>query len=249
MKLFSMSTLQTETLKNDWFLKTLQDDWEINICEIEDAPPGEGDYLSDEWYHCIEKKIGMLVQAIKDNWDEIIIWADIDIQFFRPCTEMVLQSMHGNDIAFQMWHKNGADVNTGFMAIRCNERSLAFFEAVLEVPLEGRDFADQDVINDLLEGGVPPVRWTRFPREFFQVKLGPVPRNIALHHACATPKPFIKDGRKIGSMELKAKQLSSIRTFAEYSFLRRIVARVTTRLLRKIKRTGAALKNTRQFFR
>ena len=241
MKLFSISTRQTETLKNDWFLKTLQDDWELHIIELDEAPAGEGDYLSDAWHFCIQKKIDVLVEAIQDNWDDIILWADIDVQFFRPCTELVLRSMEGNDIAFQIWHRTLEDVNSGFMAIRCNERTLAFFEAVRERPFKGRDFADQDVINDLLEEGAPPVRWTRFPRQIYQVKLGPVPGDIALHHACATPKPYVRDGRRLTSMDLKVEQLQSVRTFAEYSPLQRTAVRVTGPLLRRIKRLGTAM--------
>jgi hypothetical protein len=73
--------------------------------------------------------------------------------------------MQGNDIVFQIWHKDRTDVNTRFMAIRCNEKSLAFFEAVLKVPFKGRDFADQDVINDLLKQGFPPVQQGLFQRD------------------------------------------------------------------------------------
>ncbi len=245
MKLYSISTGQTETLKNDWFLKTLQDEWDVHIMELGDTPGGDGDYQSDLWYFCIERKIGALVEAIRDNWGDIVLWADIDIQFFRPCTDLVLDCMQGHDLACQMWHENLGDVNTGFMAIRCNERSLAFFEAVRELPFEGRDFADQDVINDLLDGGEPPVRWTRFPRQIYQIKLGPMPGDIALHHACATPKPYVKDGRSVTSIDLKIEQLTSIRTLAEYSPLQRAAVRVTGPLLRRIKRLGAALGSVR----
>ncbi|NNF12087.1 MAG: hypothetical protein HKN72_02620 [Gemmatimonadetes bacterium] len=241
MKLFSISTRQTRTLKNDWFLKTLQDDWDVHIFELDDAPTGEGDYQSESWYFCIEKKIGILVQAIRDNWGDIILWADIDIQFFRPCTQLVLDHMQGHDLACQMWHRELGDVNTGFMAIRCNERSLAFFEAARETPFEGRAFADQDVINDLLDDGVPPIRWTRFPRQIYQIKLGRVPGDIALHHACGTPAPHVKDGRTVTSIDLKIEQLVSVRTLAEYSPLQRAAVRVTGPVVRRVKRLGAAL--------
>ena len=56
MKLFSICTPQTTTLRDEWFLKTLQDDWELNIVQLNDAPQGNGDYLSPEWHYCINKK-------------------------------------------------------------------------------------------------------------------------------------------------------------------------------------------------
>jgi len=129
------------------------------------------------------------------------------------------------------------------MAIRCNEKTLAFFKAVLKVPFEGRDFADQDVINDLLKQGFPPVQWGLFPRDIYQVMLGLVPRSIALHHACATPGPYYKNGRKINTMELKVEQLTLIRTFAEYSFLQRTAARLAALVKRMINTIITTMKN------
>lgn len=203
-------------LKDEWFLKTLQDDWELNLVYLQEAPKGDGDYLSEEWYYCIKSKIGILIEGIRNNWNDIIIWADIDIQFFRKCTGIIQRSIHNRDIVFQIWNKRKNEVNSGFMAIRCNERTLAFFEAVSKTSFEGRRFADQDVINDMLRQGSISLRWGFFPREIYHIHLCMAPFNIALHHACGTPVPSIKDGRKIGSIELKIKQLQTIRRLAPF---------------------------------
>ena len=124
MKLFSICTPQAAALKNEWFLKTLQDDWELHIVDLDNVPQGKGDYLSREWYHCIRKKIDILIDAIKSNPDDIILWADMDIQFFRPCTDIIKECMQGHDIVFQMWRKSGTDVN------RASWRSAAMTTAV-----------------------------------------------------------------------------------------------------------------------
>ena len=113
--------------------------------------------------------------------------------------------------------------------------SRAFLEAVSAVPFDGRAFADQDVINDLLKKGSPPIRWGVFPREMYQVMLGLVPANIALHHACATPAPCIRNGRTISSMEHKVAQLTSIRRYVEYPAWRKILFRLSE-LLKRILR-------------
>jgi hypothetical protein len=164
MKLFSICTPQAAALKNEWFLKTLQDDWELHIVDLDNVPQGNGDYLSREWYYCLKKKIDILIDAIKSNPDDIILFADMDIQFFRPCTGIIKECMQGHDIVFQMWRKSGTDVNPGFMSIRCNDKSRAFLEAVSAVPFDGRAFADQDVINDLLKKALRP-----FAGEFSRV--------------------------------------------------------------------------------
>ncbi len=211
MKLFSIYTNQTLVLKDQWFLKTLQDDWELHLIYLKDAPKGDGDYLSDEWYYCIKSKIALLIEAIKNNWNAVIIWADIDIQFFRRCTDIIEQSIQNNDIVFQIWNKKKKEVNSGFMAIRCNEKTLAFFKTVLATPFKDRKYADQDIINDMLKQGSMSIRWGFFGREIYHIGLGVVPFNIVLHHACGTSAPFIKYGRKISSIELKIKQLTRLR--------------------------------------
>lgn len=242
MKLFSIYTDQTIVLKDEWFLKSLQDDWELNLVYLEDAPKGKGDYLSNEWYHCIKTKIDILIEAIQDNRDDIILWADIDMQFFRKCNGIIEKSIQGKDIVFQKWNMGKTEVNPGFMAIRCNENSLAFFEAVRKVPFDGKKFADQDVINDILTQGTRPLQWDFFPQTIYQVLMGPVPFNIALHHACATREPFIKNGRKVGSIELKIKQMTAIRRFADSSFLKKLYIRhekpikpIVNRVMKRIK--------------
>ena len=233
MKLFSIYTDQTTVLKNEWFLKTLKDDWELNILYLEDAPKGSGDYLSEEWFYCIKIKIEILIDAIKNNFNDIIIWADIDIQFFRECTDIVEQNIQGKDIVFQLWDKKKEEINSGFMAIRCNEKTLALFETVLKTPFSGRAFADQDVINDILKQDLIPLQWGFFPRDIYHVMLGIAPVNIALHHACATPEPFILNGRKVSSIDLKIEQLTAIRRFTASSLWGRIFI-MLGKLLRRI---------------
>lgn len=215
MKLYSICTPEASYLRDQWFLKTLQDDWELHIVDLQDAPRGSGDYLSQEWYHCISRKIPVLLDAISASPDEIIIWADMDIQFFRPCTDIVTECMQDRDIVFQRWRKAGADVNSGFMAIRCNATSRAFLADVAAAPFEGRPYADQDVINDRLRTQGLPLRWGLFPREVYQVMLGLIPSSIALHHACATPPPCLRNGKKITSMDHKAAQLALVRRYTQ----------------------------------
>lgn len=34
------------------------------------------------------EKIEYIIDAIKNNWNDIILWADSDMQFFGKCTEI-----------------------------------------------------------------------------------------------------------------------------------------------------------------
>jgi hypothetical protein len=226
MKLFSICTPAAAVLKDDWFLKTIRDDWELNIFDLDDVPPGNGDYLSREWYYCINKKLDILLDAIAANPDEIIIWADIDIQFFRPCEGIIRRCMPGRDIVFQRWNSLGSEINSGFMAIRCNARSCALFEAVAATDFNHRVFADQDAINDLLKAGSPPVRWGVFPRTFYHVDLGPAPTAIALHHGCGTPAPGIRNGVFVSTMQHKVEQMTMIRRHVQTPWWRKLLYRI-----------------------
>ncbi|MBM4309974.1 MAG: glycosyltransferase family 77 protein [Deltaproteobacteria bacterium] len=231
MKLFSICTAPAAVLKDEWFLKTLRDDWELHIVDLDDVPQGNGDYLSREWYYCIRKKFDILLDAIAANPDGIIIWADIDIQFFRPCAGIIRRCLQDRDIVFQRWNRSGSEINSGFMAIRCNDRSRAFFKAVSATDFSRRAFADQDAINDLLKAGSPPIRWGVFPRTFYHVYLGPAPGRIALHHGCGAPPPGIRDGRFISSIEHKIDQMIMIRHQAQTPWWRHLLRRLRRTLL------------------
>ena len=231
MKLYSICTTPTTVLRDEWFVNSLRDKWELHIFDLDCAPQGNGDYLSREWYYCIRKKIDILLEAIEANPGEIILWADIDIQFFRPCSGIIRRCMRGRDMVFQMWSRSGAEINSGFMAIRCNDRSRAFFKAVAETPFEHREFADQDAINDLLKQALLPLRWGVFPPTLYHVRLGPVPARIALHHACGTPVPGIHNGRFVSSMEHKIEQMTIIRNYVQTPLWRHLQRRLK-RILR-----------------
>lgn len=229
MKVYSICTSPTRILKDEWFVRSLRDDWELNITDLDGAPQGNGDYLSREWYYCIRKKIDILVEAVGANPGDIILWADIDIQFFRPCSGLIRRCMRGRDMVFQMWNGSGREVNTGFMAVRCNDRSRAFFKAVAQTPFEHRAFADQDAINDLLKQADLPLRWGVFPPTVYHVRLGPVPSRIALHHGCATPVPGIRKGRFVSSVEHKIEQMTIIRNHVQtprWRYLQRRLKRI-----------------------
>ena len=123
MKLLSIYTDETKILKDEWFLKTLKDKWELNIKYLEEKEQGDGDFGSPLWYYCCRKKVEFIIEAIRNNWNSIILWADIDMQFFGECTGIIEKTMEGNDIACQTWCAKNRTANTGFMAIRWKYRT------------------------------------------------------------------------------------------------------------------------------
>ena len=91
---------------------------------------GFGDLLSPEFLQCISSKVDLILQSIEENRDQIVIWYDIDIQFFDLQPKMLLNQLGNHDIAFQREGHRVTDVNTGFIVCRCNRATAAFFKKV-----------------------------------------------------------------------------------------------------------------------
>lgn len=215
MKLLSIYTDSIKVLKDEWFLKTLQDDLELKIKYLDEVKEGKGDFQSPEWHYSLRKKIEYIIDEIKNNRDEIIIWSDIDIQFFSKCTEIIEKAMQDRDIVFQLDDAKAQTVNSGFMAIRCNPKTLLFFETILKADFKNLRLPDQDVANSILKQRSIPLKWGYFPKQIYATYLGGVPLDIALHHACGTKEPFTKNGKRFGSIEMKIEQLKEIRNFTQ----------------------------------
>jgi len=206
MKLISLLTPEFKILKDEWFLKTMKDDWDIYIKEIEGF--GEnGDYQSKQWYYCLKEKINLIIDEIKKN--DFIVYSDLDVQFFGKCKDFFLNKLKDKDIVFQAWNYHSLEANGGFMAIKCNENSLTFFEEVQKFNFEDKLFGDQDIINYVLKK--TNINWGLFCNRIYSIGLGDLPHNILLHHACCTPSPYYRNGKRIGSLELKLKLLEKIK--------------------------------------
>lgn len=196
-------------LKDEWFLKTLRDDWELNITYLEGLG---GNWGTSEFFNVTSlKKLEYLIQIIKDNWNNIIIWSDVDIQFFGKCEDIVLKSLDGKDITFQAEWVGKDAVNVGFFAMRCNEKTLSLWDYVLRCSKNNIQdlgnkkfpFGDQTVMNMALRENTINVKWCLLPESIWARSNGwEPPIDIVLHHAnCA------------GTVESKLEQMEHIRKF------------------------------------
>ena len=217
IKLYSIYTDETRILR-DIFLKSIKDDWEIDISYWGKVGEGEGDTWTPGWYEILEKRISFLIDKIKENWNEIIIWADIDIQFFGKCSRLINKRIIDKDILFLSEHWPKKEINGGFIVMRCNPKTLLFFESVLQSDIENLKYGDQSAMNNILRENIIDIKWDILPRQFWarSHSVNP-PIDIVLHHANCT-MPLVENDKKIGSMELKIKQLQRIK---EYIVLRR----------------------------
>ncbi len=181
MKVFGVYSEENKKLKDEWFLKTLADDFELHLLCLGSNNGGQVHFASDFWFNALRKRHEYLCQAIWNHPEEIILSMDCDIQFFGPCLPVIAEAIQDKDIVFQSenWPPMGT-VNAGFVAIRCNDRTRDFYARVAEIPFETMPLGDQTAINQLLCNEPGNLRWGVFPAQIW-----------ARSHACAPPVDII----------------------------------------------------------
>lgn len=206
MKLFCCYTPAHEILLKDYFLPTVPQEFKVVATKID--LQGPGDFLSTEFLRCISEKMRLVVQSLEDHRGEVIVWSDIDIQFFDLQSARLVKELGDHDIAFQREGQRVTDINAGFVVCRANEKVCAFFEEVKRRLLQRPEVNEQFVMNELLRKNPQILSWTYLPWPYYARTHGwPPPQNLALYHANATP------GK--GGVDQK------IRQFREVAFLRK----------------------------
>lgn len=174
----------------DRFLSTLQDDYEIHCIRSDFDTGGKP----------IDKAVDMFIargeiicKAIRDNIphygsseEGIIILSDIDIQFFRPTEATVREALKHFDMAFQKDDDEGNGKNMGFIALHCNERTLKFWQNVLE-EIRTTGNWEQAIVNDFIHSDDMEKNLSlncgTFPDAIWNPILTSRPHDIILHHA------------------------------------------------------------------
>lgn len=198
MKLYSFFSKRLECFK-DHFLATIKDDYELILVNVDKEMGGARKGNVHQWRWAIgEKKIFFLTKIIKENRNQKIIFADIDIQFFKPTKPIVEKALNDHDIVFQkeiavqgkaIGHPNSpVNINTGFMAFCCNDAVAKLWNLVAQW-YKVKGGTSQSIINQILLKPFPGITWGRFPEEIWNYSQGGmcnIPDNIILHHANCT---------------------------------------------------------------
>src|SRR5271156_6118261 len=100
MRLYSFYTPSHEVLKNNWFLPSIQDNFEIDIRFFQQECE-EATFKENGWNTTMLHKVEMIIDSIQKNWNKIFIYADIDIQFFKPIEKLIERYMEYNDLVVQ----------------------------------------------------------------------------------------------------------------------------------------------------
>jgi len=220
IKLYSYCTPSHEILKNNWFLPSIKDNYELVIKEFKQECPS-GEFLKNGWEKTIDQKIEMIIGAIKENWNDVFIFSDVDVQFFGKTERTLLNELAEKDILFQKNCGNLQEIEpicTGFFILKANNRTLKLFQEVKNLRASNPEFVGcQSAINYLVKKQ-PGLLCGFLPESFWSPGIthgqnnwlwGPgkelkVPKNILLHHANWTK-----------GIENKIKQLEYVKKIVE----------------------------------
>jgi hypothetical protein len=147
MKLYCYHTSAYLDILHEFFLPSLQDDFEVTLWE----GSFQGDIVKfgqTHWSDITREKVVFIIAAIRDNWKRQFVFADPDIQFFRRTEELLTRYSQGQDIVWQRANPWG-DVCTGYFVCHANDRTLRLWEDAHELMgIESTE--DQTAANTLL---------------------------------------------------------------------------------------------------
>ena len=124
MKLYTIFSPSHKEIYEDFFLKTIPNEFEIITTEIEqDCPTGE--FYQEGWDRTCFLKVELFIKACEENMGNHFVFSDVDIQFFGNVKEVLLQEIGDYDIACQ--NDTGPYYCSGFFICMANERTLNLF--------------------------------------------------------------------------------------------------------------------------
>ncbi len=191
IKLYALYTPSHKILLDEWFLPSIQDDYEV-ILDYHDQECRTGTFMQTGWTKTTRRKVDFIIQAVKDNIGKIFVFSDVDIQFFGKTKDIILKLIKDKDMVIQRNDPSGRMACSGFFACRGNKRTLKLWQDVKAYMIKSGK-SDQAALNYVLRK-TPSVVWNFLPVKFFgggtltgriwepRQKL-PIPDDIIMHHA------------------------------------------------------------------
>jgi hypothetical protein len=129
MKLFCFYTPSHSHFFKDWFKPSAEGEYDIVPYEYPDQISPTAKYSMKGWRETQYNKTLYWKKAVEDNMGDIIICADVDIQFLKKSKDHLVASLKDADIAFQQ-NQKGGKICSGFFVCRCSLVTQNFFEIV-----------------------------------------------------------------------------------------------------------------------
>lgn len=212
VKIFTIYTEAFKEVLSNYWSKTLPNDFDdVNIIYLE----GNEAHIrtsNPKFRKMVMRKISIIKENVKNNINDIVIFADVDIYFFKSFRTDIIELMRDKEILFQRdGHRinDRWDYNCGFIAMKCTPNLLSFWEEVEKIYHKGGYQHEQQLINSRINnmnvkhGYLSDNYWAnkasynpdgRYGYSINDV-FNAIPTNAFLFHACAM------DGSKIDFLE------------------------------------------------
>lgn len=182
MNLYTIYSPSHKTMYEDFFLKTIPNEFDVISKEIDqDCPTGE--FYQEGWDKTCYSKVELFIQACEENLGKHFVYSDVDVQFFGDIKETLLQEIGDFDIACQ--NDTGHYYCSGFFICHANERTLNLFNEMKKNYVK----EDQTTLNN----NIHLVKSKFLSHKFFTVghSLGApwigqnfqIPKDVLVHHA------------------------------------------------------------------
>lgn len=206
MKLYTYYTESHAKLAEDWFLPSVQGDYDVIVGQGEQKSHN-GDFKTDGWNATMLDKIHLILMAVKQTWGKEFVYADPDIQFFCKTSEEIKRRLMFKDMIIQRDEPKG-DLCTGFLACRSNRKTLKLWQDAYRLTASDPSMDDQEAVNRLLcpnpmartvflnqlGRNAYGIRWSYLPNSYMGGGLYTgelwepgktlyIPEDLAMHHA------------------------------------------------------------------
>mgnify|MGYP002780971453 CR=1 FL=1 len=205
MKVISMATPTHRQLEEEWFLASFKDECRPQVLHVDDKGPGGGYWRTEGFDAAVRRKIQYIADTVAAHRGELIMWADVDIQFFQPVVPILETLMQGKDMLFQRGNHRHEEVCSGLFVCRASWKTLIFWRTA-QLLMRYYSYKGDQAVTNMLLGMLKKrprtrrafnlfgIHWDYLPDSFYCPGVNysmlwnpgdalPIPDPIHLHHA------------------------------------------------------------------
>lgn len=118
-------------------------------------------------------KTQLVIDKINEYWGKILIVTDADLLFLQKTRSEIMYNLIDNDMLFlrerrsnqELYERAIENINIGFVAMKCNQASLDFWEKVQKETIDTQGW-DQEVANIILHEKRSSLKWQMLTENF-----------------------------------------------------------------------------------
>lgn len=152
MKLFFACSRAYEELRDEVFLRTLCDPWELCELRLDDVV-----HAGSSWR---QTRSACYSQIVRQHAGEVLAFSDVDVQWFRPAQPLIDQAMEGSEAVFLHGTAHCA-LELGFVVVRCTPGTVKLFNA-----LAAPGSLDREILHRLVVENKVPCSFNAWPSTF-----------------------------------------------------------------------------------